>query len=82
MSRTPQEIQDWLVARVARLTGTPLAEIDPRKPIRRYGLDSLAVVALAAELEEWLVYRFRENPLHKHSTIEALAKYLAEQTGT
>jgi myxalamid-type polyketide synthase MxaE and MxaD len=79
VSRSRQEIQDWIVARVSALTGTASREIDVDKPLLRSGLDSVTVVALAADLETWLGYRFHENPLDEHPTIEALARYLAEQ---
>ncbi len=79
MSRSRQEIQDWIVARVSALTGVPTAEIAVHKPLLRCGLDSVAVVALASDLETWLGYRFQENPLDEYPTIEALAGFLAEQ---
>jgi acyl carrier protein len=66
--------------RLSRLTGVPAAELDPREPIRRYGLDSVALVAFATDLEEWLGYRFHGNPLDEHPTLEALAAFLAEET--
>jgi acyl carrier protein len=74
-----QEIQDWIVARVSQLTEVPPEEVDVRAPLTRHGLDSVALVALASDLEKWLGYRFRENPLDTHPTIEALARFLAEQ---
>jgi myxalamid-type polyketide synthase MxaF len=80
MTRSVQEIQDWIVARVAALTGVPAGEIDVRESLLRYGLDSVAVVALAADLETWLGYRFRENPFDAHPTVADLARFLAEQT--
>jgi acyl carrier protein len=36
-------------------------------------------VTVVADLETWLGYRFRENPLEDHPTIASLAEYLAEQ---
>jgi acyl carrier protein len=80
MIQSAADIRDWLVRRVSELTGVDPAEIDAGRPILRYGLDSVALVRLAADLEEWLGYRFRENPLDRHPTIEALAQFLAEQT--
>jgi acyl carrier protein len=65
---------------LSRLIGVPAAELDPREPIRRYGLDSVALVAFATDLEEWLGYRFHANPLDEHPTLEALAAFLAEET--
>jgi acyl carrier protein len=73
------EIQAWIVARVSHLTNLPAAEIDVRAPLTRFGLDSVAVIALAADLEKWLHFRFRENPLEAQSTIESFAHYLAEK---
>ena len=80
MSRSAEEIRDWIVGRVSELTEIPPAEIDARQPVMSYGLDSVALVRLASDLETWLGYRFRENPLEAHPTIEALARFLAEQT--
>jgi acyl carrier protein len=79
MSVSAEAIQDWIVARVSKLTGVAPEEIDPREPVSRYGLDSMAVVVLATDLEEWLGYRFHDNPLNDYPTIEALSRFLAEQ---
>jgi acyl carrier protein len=79
MSPTPREIEEWIVARVSGLTGVPAAEVDPSAPLTRHGLDSVALITLAADLEKWLGYRFRENPLDRYPTIAALSAYLAEQ---
>jgi len=74
-----QEIEDWIAARVGALTGAAREEIDVRAPLTRHGLDSIAVVALASDLEKWLGYRFRANPLEDHPTIEALSRFLAQE---
>ena len=79
MSRSAQEIEQWIVGRVSALTATPPREIDPHESLLRYGLDSVAVVGLVADLEAWVGYRFRENPLEAHPTIASLAQFLAEQ---
>lgn len=77
MTRTAAEVEAWLVARVAALTGLPPESVPADAPLARHGLDSVAVIALAADLEKWLGYRFRENPLADHPTIAALARYAA-----
>jgi 8-amino-7-oxononanoate synthase len=79
MTPTAAEISDWIVARVSSLTEIPLSEVDVRAPLTRFGLDSVALVALATDVEKWLGYRFRENPIGKYSTIEALSRFLAEE---
>jgi acyl carrier protein len=79
MTPSAEEIKDWLVLRVSELTAVKPEEVDVRARLTRLGLDSVAVVALAADLEKWLEYRFRENPLDEHPTIEALARFLAAE---
>jgi acyl carrier protein len=79
MSHSAQEIQDWIVRRVSGMTGIPACDVDPNAPFLRHGLDSVAVVALVADLEIWLGYRFRQNPLEEYPTIASLASYLAAQ---
>jgi acyl carrier protein len=81
VARSVQEIEEGIVERISRLTGVPPGEIDVREPILRYGLDSVAVVAFAADLQEWLGVRLRENPLNEETTIETLARFLAEHAG-
>jgi acyl carrier protein len=75
-----REIQDWLVARVSQAAGVPQQQIAVQEPVLAYGLDSMAVLALTADLGQWLGYRFQENPLDDYPTIEALAAFLAQQT--
>lgn len=79
MTPTADEIRDWIIARVSALTEVPPEEIDIGAPLTRHGLDSVAVIALAADLEKWLGYRFRENPLDAHPTIESLSRFLAAE---
>ena len=80
MSRTADEIEGWLIERVAVLTGVPADEVDPAAPLARHGLDSVAAITVVADVEKWLGYRFRENPLERYPTIAALARFLAEET--
>ena len=79
MTPTAEEIQAWIVARLSHLANVPAAEVDVHAPFTRHGLDSVALIALAADLEKWLGYRFRENPMVEHPTIEALARFLAAE---
>jgi acyl carrier protein len=79
VTATAAEIQAWIVDRVSTLTEIPAEEVDVRAPLTRHGLDSVALVALATDVEKWLGYRFRENPLDEHPTIEALSQFLAAE---
>jgi acyl carrier protein len=80
VSRSTQEIQDWMLDRLSRLTGTPRADIDPGKPIQNYGLDSVAQVVFVTELETWLGYRFQGHAMNTLTTVEMLAAHLAKET--
>jgi acyl carrier protein len=55
-TQTPQptaaELVDWLRDRVAAQTGRPAAEIDADVPLNDYGLDSVYVFGLCAEIED------------------------------
>jgi acyl carrier protein len=79
MTHSAHEIESWLVARASTVTGVSPSEIDVNESLLRLGLDSVAVIALAAELEKWLGYRFHENPLDAHPSIAGLSRFLAEQ---
>jgi myxalamid-type polyketide synthase MxaE and MxaD len=79
MTPTVEQIQDWIVTRVSALAELPPDEVDVNAPLARLGLDSVALVTLAFDLEKWLGYRFRSNPLNDHPTIAALSRFLAQQ---
>ncbi|GAB2953085.1 MULTISPECIES: acyl carrier protein [unclassified Streptomyces] len=46
------EIVAWLRGRVAAQTGRPAEEIAPDVPLNEYGLDSVYVLGLCAEIED------------------------------
>jgi acyl carrier protein len=77
MSLSAEEIRTWLKTRVSNLTGAPPETINENEPLLRLGLDSVGVVTLAADLETWAKYRFRENPLEQYPSIAALAEFVA-----
>ncbi len=48
-----------------------------QKSLTRYGLDSLAIVNLVGELEQWLERKLSSTLSYEHPSIVALAHYLA-----
>jgi acyl carrier protein len=70
-------IEAWLVDRVASKLRVSANALDPREPLARYGLDSLAAVQLAGELEQWLGRPLSPVLVYDHPTIAALARFLA-----
>ncbi|MDQ0789709.1 acyl carrier protein [Streptomyces sp. B3I8] len=55
-AETPQsaatELVEWLRGRVAAQTGRPAEEIAPDVPLSEYGLDSVYVLGMCAEIED------------------------------
>jgi acyl carrier protein len=76
-----EAIQSWLVAHLAKIIEVSPAEINIQTPFDRYGLDSVAVVTLIGDLEEWLGRELPATLAWDHPNIEELARYLAEPSG-
>ena len=51
IAEAPQDLASWLQSRVAAKLGLRPADIDPQAPLARHGIDSLAAVELAHEIE-------------------------------
>jgi acyl carrier protein len=75
--RSSREIQDWVVAWVARETGADPSSFDVREPFVNLGLSSRQAVLLSGELEDWLERKLPANLVWDHPTIEKLADHLA-----
>jgi acyl-CoA synthetase (AMP-forming)/AMP-acid ligase II/acyl carrier protein len=73
------EIQTWLVAKLAELLHVESESIDRRTSFFRYGLNSIAAMSLSGELETWLGIRVSPTIALKHPTIESLADFLTTQ---
>jgi myxalamid-type polyketide synthase MxaE and MxaD len=71
-------IQAWLVSKLSERLGIESHEIDIREPFASYGLGSTEAVSLAGELAEWLGRKLSPALVYEYSTIETLARHLAE----
>jgi acyl carrier protein len=78
---TRQMIAAWLLAYMSALLAVPKEEIDESKTFERYGMDSSAAVALAADLSEWLGYTVDPAITYDYSTIAGLADELSTIEG-
>ncbi len=70
-------IQQWLVTCLAAQLDIAPQEIDVCRPITEYGLDSIAAISLAGDLEDWLGLELSPTLLWDYPVIEILARYLA-----
>lgn len=79
-TRTVEEIQEWLVAKLSSRLGLRPHEIDVREPFARYGLDSVQAVNLSSELGDWLGYPLAPTLVYEYPNIVALSRYLSIST--
>ncbi|KAF2775153.1 acyl carrier protein [Streptomyces sp. OM5714] len=78
-SLTPQEVQDWLVDKVAHKLGVEQSEVNPDQYFDEFGLDSVEALVLSGELENWLGLELETTTLWYHPTIAELSRYIAEK---
>ncbi|MEV4320034.1 beta-ketoacyl synthase N-terminal-like domain-containing protein [Actinocrispum sp. NPDC049592] len=72
------EVFDLVVAHVAAVLGyESSAEVDPDRPLRELGLDSMAIVDLRNRLAEATGRRLPATVMFDHPSVRALAAFLA-----
>ena len=74
----PAEVLAWLTLKFANWLEVPAEELDSRKPISSYGLDSISAVTLSVELEEELDIELDTAVLWDRPTLTSLAEHLTE----
>ena len=70
------DIQDWLAAQLADYTGLDPKHIDITVSCSEYGLDSIAGVSIAGDLELWLDLRLSPTLLWDYPSISLASQYL------
>ena len=75
---TTDRIRAWLLARLRERLGveTPL---DADRPLADYGLDSLAAIAITADLEDWLEVELEPTMFFDYPSIDELARFLKDE---
>ena len=76
---TLEEIQEYLVSYLAKLLEIEPDDIEITTPFARYRLDSVVLVALIGDLEEWLERELKPTLVYDYPTIEALSQYLSAE---
>ncbi len=72
-----RSIAEWLKCYLGDLLGLEVDEIDSDVTFDRYGLDSLATVSMASDLEAWLGYEVDAAAPYDYPCIRSLARELA-----
>lgn len=76
---TKEDIQTWLVNRIAQELGVDAGEINPKAPFDSYGLDSVLAIGIASAGKKHLGVEVTPLMLIHHPTIEALSAHLATE---
>lgn len=79
--RSADDIQAWLIDKLAELLDLAPQDIDPQDTFDLLGLASRDVVSLSGDLEDWLGQRISPTVAYEYPTIAALARFLAQGTG-
>ncbi|MEU8376600.1 acyl carrier protein [Micromonospora sp. NPDC048894] len=72
-------LRDWLLERVAAYLPDVEEPISPRNPLGEYGLDSIVVLALAADIEDHLAISLDPTALWDYSTVDQLTVFLLDE---
>ncbi|MER7584585.1 acyl carrier protein [Kitasatospora sp. NPDC097691] len=78
-THTVESLRTWLVDCVAAHLERPADTIDPAARLSDYGLDSLYVLSVAAELEDHLDISLDPTVMWDNPTIDALSAALVEE---
>jgi acyl carrier protein len=75
---TAREIENWLIERIAGRLGLPPAQIHVTAPFLEFGMGSVDVVEIAAELERWLERPISPTAVYNYPNIAALAQWMTQ----
>lgn len=79
VSHLADEIERWLCNRLVTHGSLAPEEVTPDRPLAEYGLDSMATLQLAGEIEDHHKITLNPIAMWNYPTARHLARYLAEQ---
>jgi acyl-CoA synthetase (AMP-forming)/AMP-acid ligase II/acyl carrier protein len=74
---TPQEIEVWLVQRIATQLSVPKGKVQVDRPFLELGMGSVEVAEVASDLEQWLNRKLSPTVIYNFPNISLLAQFLA-----
>ena len=75
--QSAEEIETWIVSKLADILHMQADQIDTRESFAAYGLDSASAVELSGDLEDWLGRKLSATLAFDYPNVEALARHLA-----
>jgi acyl carrier protein len=79
LSHLADEIERWLCSRLITHGSLAPEEVTPDRPLAEFGLDSMATLQLAGEIEDHHKITLNPIAMWNYPTARHLARYLAEQ---
>ncbi|MFR0356207.1 aminotransferase class I/II-fold pyridoxal phosphate-dependent enzyme [Streptomyces sediminimaris] len=76
----PEDVEGWLVRRIAARLGLPEEAIDATRPLASLGLDSKQAVEIVHELGSLTGREVTTGAVFDHPTVRAVARHLAAPT--
>lgn len=77
--KTREEIQNWLRDKIAAELKIKSEEVSLQTTFAGYGLDSIVIVTLVDDLEEWLGTSLDPTIFWEYPTIETLTDWLINE---
>lgn len=77
--KTSEEIENWLREKVGAEIKIKPEDVSADVTFAAYGLDSLAIVTLAGDLEEWLGMSIDPTVFWEYPTIKDLTDWLLSE---
>ena len=70
------EIQSWLIARIAERLQIESREIDVDDPFENYGFDSATMISISGQLENYLGRKLPSTLLYDYPTVAVVSRHL------
>ena len=77
-----EEIQNWLISRLAELMRVSPEEVHVQEPFANFGLNSIDAVSLSGDLEDFLGRQLPATLLWDFPTIEVLSRHLGAEAAS
>ena len=75
---TKEDVQTWLVKRLAKELKVTEDQIDLQRSFSTYGIDSLAAVTITADLEDYIQCQLLRNVFWEYPNIALISEYIEE----
>lgn len=73
-----EQLQTWLLDRVAFYLDRPAENIDPAVELARYGVDSIYTMSIISDIEDHLQVEVDAVEARRRGTVGSLTTYLLE----